>query len=159
MGNLEGKLGRILEIGERYLLKIIVFGVLLLIVVQSLLNYDYITYGWNLTQQEDSGGNISDESIISNSEKDYVTLKLLTYSSLHKAKVLINGNVVTNFNNNSVSFEVNPGDEIVVDCSFYANPIKFTVHTSQEVLLPTSDKVVTCTSGTILLGKVSKRNN
>ena len=149
MRNLVGRLGLILEVCERYLVKIIVVGVLLLIVVQSLMSYDYVTYGWNLTQQENP-------VVVSGLEEDYVTLKILTYSSLHKAQILVNGNIVTNFNTNYVTFAVNPGDKIAVDCSFYAYPIKLEINTSEEVELPTSDQVITCT-GTTLLGKVSKR--
>lgn len=159
--NWEETCWRAVEKWEKILFRVIIFGLVALVVAQSLLTTDsmrlYLSWAERLEgepYQEWSQGSarvMEAESLIF----AYVTIELEDYSSLAKANLLINGKQVTDFRNKKVIVKVYPGDVIELDGSFYRRPVDFkVVRTSPNILEPAlNHKVQTC-ANVVLLGKV-----
>ena len=84
-----------------------------------------------------------------------VTLQLENYSSLAKAKVMVNGHEAGDFTEKQVSVMVHPGDLLEVDGSFYQQAIRVKVlDTSSIIKLPEEGKEFLIRSGITELGRV-----
>lgn len=63
-----------------------------------------------------------------------ITLALVNYSSLQKAKVLVNGKSVGTFLNKYVLVNVKEGDILEIDGTFYNHPIKVEVYETEPAV-------------------------
>lgn len=67
------------------------------------------------------------ETFSEEAKEGEIVLALVNYSSLQKAKVLINGKTAGNFLNKYISLQVEAGDILEIDGTFYNHPVKVKV--------------------------------
>lgn len=66
-----------------------------------------------------------------------VTIKAEKYSCLNKARLLINGQYITDFRNNPVTVRVLDGDTLEIDTSYYKHALTFKiVGVSMDIVYP-----------------------
>lgn len=84
-----------------------------------------------------------------------ITIKLLGYPTLDYAKILINGEVGSVFDQNIQTIKVHDQDFIEIDISEYNFPLSFEIiETSPEILLPRAGTVLKGEREKIILDKV-----
>lgn len=84
-----------------------------------------------------------------------IIIKLLGYPTLDYAKILINGEVESVFDQNPQMIQVHDQDFIEIDISEYNFPLSFEIiETSQGIISPRAGTVLKGESGKIILDKV-----
>ncbi|MGE5397106.1 MAG: hypothetical protein ACM3MK_06160 [Chitinophagales bacterium] len=156
---------KVMNLIEKYLLRFLVLGLVLLVVVQGLMTRD--TFRFYLSLDERLEGHKIDvpiaawhESIQENEEQTVTSsmgsLKIIVkdYSTLGKARVLINDENMGSFSGGSVKLHVVSGDVIEVDTSAYQRPIVFKIEkTTANLTFPTPGLEVTSNQGITMVGK------
>jgi len=135
---------------EKYLIRAIVVGVILLVLVQTFFLQDptqfYMSFSEKLNQEVTNFNRIYPEARPTSGEIavfSTVTIRLENFSSLQKAKLLINDRVVTDFRDKQVTVRVNPQDVISIDGSYYTHRLVFkVVSVSNNVAQPKAGKIV-----------------
>lgn len=93
-----------------------------------------------------SPGEQSDHSVI---------LQLTNFSTLPKARVLVNGKVQGDFSHPFVTIPVTQGDLLEVDVSYYDHPVAIKVlDATQDVHQPVKGRVYTGQRTVLLIGQV-----
>lgn len=118
---------------ELFLLKVVVMGFVIFFMIQAMFIGDPLqrmvtvfegVEGLNFQNRpESTKESINFNSPIAETEAE-ITLALVDYSSLQKAKVLVNGEVKGNFLNKYVSVNLHQGDLLEVDGKFYTHSFK-----------------------------------
>ncbi|ATW24097.1 hypothetical protein [Candidatus Formimonas warabiya] len=157
----EEKLWIIVDKGEKILLRVIIVGFVALVVVQSMLTSDsmrfYLSWAERLEGQPlQEWSNPSARVMESESTVfAYLTVELADFSSLAKARILINGTEVADFRNKQVTIKVYPDDLIEIDGSFYDRRLKFEIiGVSDSIGEPTLHQVIQTYRSVTSLGKV-----
>lgn len=159
--NWEKGIWRLVEKGEKVILRAIIFGLVVLVTAQALLTTDslglYLSWAERLEGEPFSSwsGPVARVMETESTVFGYITLEMKDYSSLARAYVIINGKKAADFRDKRVIVKVFSNDIVEVDGSFYQRPLKFSVvgispHLSKPVLNQTIE-----TQGNVaLLGKV-----
>ncbi|MDA8235577.1 MAG: hypothetical protein M0Z31_12405 [Clostridia bacterium] len=157
---------------ERVLFRLVLVGMALVLVGQVMdsenpwdsvialtsLNNDPVLHSRELPSKPDevSGGQDGERGY---ADLATVTLQLENFSSLAKAKIIVNGREVGNFTEKLVSVKVRPGDLLEVDGSFYQQAIRVKVlDTSPIIKRPEEGGEFLVRSGITQLGKVKFGN-
>ncbi|WP_366922368.1 hypothetical protein MFMK1_002821 [Metallumcola ferriviriculae] len=122
------------ETVEKYLIRTVVLGVLLLVVAQALAldepaNF-YMGFSQLLDREAAEFNRQYPEARSVNAPLSAfatVSVRLNKFSALEKAKLLVNGKEVTDFRHPQVTVKVNSGDVISVDGSFYTHQLEFEI--------------------------------
>ena len=84
-----------------------------------------------------------------------LTIELKDFSSLSKAKLMINGQETTDFRDKKITIKVYPDDIISIDGSYYNRTLEFEVsEASPNIFYPTLHQVVKTNSTVESFGKV-----
>lgn len=155
------KLWSLVEHGEKFLLRLVIFGFVALIAVQSMLTLDsmrfYLSWAERLEGQpfqewSNPSARVMDaESAVF----AHLTVSLQDFSSLSKAKLLINGKETADFRNKEITVKVCPEDEIAIDGTFYNRPIGFEItEVSPNISFPILHQKIETTSTVASFGEV-----
>lgn len=158
--------GILLNRMEKYLTRMVVLSLLLVVVAQSLMTADPIRFymSWsermegqtlpvpvNASKAESPPATTAQVS----SPDVLVTISVANNASLSKAKILVNGRERYTFSNSSVLMRLNAGDTIEVDASNYNFPIDFTITSgSANLSFPVKGEVYTANQSIVMIGKV-----
>lgn len=157
---------RLVEKIEKILMRIIVLGIVLLVLVQGVMTSDPIRL--YLSWAERMEGQILEFPVASRqqqapesqpiaigSPQAVVTLSVSQFSSLPKAKILINDQERAVFDNREMEIPLMAGDIIEVDCTQYDFPIEFTIKgTTENLAYPEQGKSYTANQSIVMIGKV-----
>ncbi len=133
------RMGRVFE---RILVRITVFGLVLLGATQLFLSgpdkpvLDFSVPSWQEAgdAQFAVGQNIEDKS--------YVTFALVKQSSLEKAVIYVNGKPRASFAEKYATVALYPGDLVEIDCAFYNQPIKIKVVRNDGKVVPQEEGTI-----------------
>ncbi len=129
----ESKLWTIIEKSEKVLVKIMILAIICLVAAQSILSTNsmsfYLSWAERLEGQPFQEWSNSSARVMESESGlfAHMTIELKDYSSLAKAKLLINGQETADFRNKRVTVKIYPEDIISVDGSFYRRPLKFEI--------------------------------
>lgn len=146
---------------EKYLIRAAVVGVLLLVIAQGLMYNNttefYMGFSQLLNREVAQFDSEYPQARVTGTSAAFatVTLKLTNYSSLQKAKLLVNGKEVTDFRDSQVTIRVNPGDEIAVDGSFYTHQLNLVVAAvSENIGVPATGEEIVVRQNVVTLPTV-----
>lgn len=150
---------------EKYLIRFIVLGVVVLVLVQGMMTRDSLRFYLSWSERMEgqaleypvSKENVeADESpgMDINSPYALLSLSLEQYSSLPKAVILINGEKVDNFENQEVDLKLMAGDIVEIDATFYDFPVEIKVNkVSDNLAFPEKDQIYIANDSIVMLGK------
>ncbi len=156
------------EIGKK-LLHVLIFGLVSLVLVQGLMTEDrfrfYLSLGERLEGQKVpvSTAMFSDEDLIeeipcSTSSPGSFSLSLQSYSSLEKARLLINGQEIGRMSSNRIELYVTSGDVIEIDTLAYDHPVTLKVtNVTPNLTFPQEGMLFTSHQALSMLGKIQVR--
>ncbi len=139
------------ETAEKYLIRAVVLAMVMLMVAQALTFDDparfYMSFSQRLNQEVAEFNRQHPEARPAGAPVAAfatVTVRLTNFSSLQKAKLLVNGKEMADFRDKQVTVKVNPGDVIAVDGSFYSRKLQFkVVKISGNVVSPGKGEIIT----------------
>lgn len=127
------KLWSIVERGEKFLVRTVILSFVLLIVIQSMLTSDSMRFylSWSERLEGTPFQEWSNPSArVLDGESDifaHLTIELKDFSSLSKAKLLINDKETSDFRDKKITIKVYADDVISIDGSFYNRPLEFEI--------------------------------
>ncbi len=151
---------------EKYLVRIVVLSLLLVVVVQGLMTSDPVRFylSWaermegQTIQYPVSAETDNDKATAASQVKSpeaLITIAADKYSSLPQAKVMVNGQGKFSFAENPLDMKVRAGDVIEIDASFYNFPVDFKVSaTSENLAYPLPGHTVRANQTVVMLGKI-----
>lgn len=150
---------------EKYLIRMVVLSLLLVVVAQGMMTADPIRFYMSWSERMEGQTlpapvNASrTESAPPQSEikspQALLGIALVKYDSLPKAKILINGKERYTFSGSQVLIRVNAGDTVEIDASSYNFPIDFTITSgSANLSFPVKGEVFTANQSIVMIGKV-----
>lgn len=151
---------------EKYLIRFIVLGVILLVVGQGLMTQDsmrlFLSWGERMEGQTvefpvNSGESALDEDMAATVESPHalVVLGIQKYSSLPKAHVLVNGEQRESFLEKELTLQLMAGDVIEIDSSYYNFPVEVKVEkVSENLAFPRKDEIYTGNHDIVMIGKI-----
>lgn len=150
---------------EKGLIRFAVISLLLMVLVQGLMTSDpirfYLSWGERLEGQtiqfpvnvNQEGSTTAVEEI--KSPQARLAIGVDKYSSLPRAKILINGQEKYNFTDKKVTVEINAGDTIEIDSTAYNFPIDYKVMAiSSNLASPEQGQTYTANQTIVMVGKV-----
>jgi hypothetical protein len=158
-------LKRLVEKIEKALMRIVIIGFVLIVIVQGVMTNDpirlYLSWGERMEGQilefpvASQNEPVENEPITVNSPQAVLTLSVDQFSSLPRAKILVNDEERSVFDSREIEVPVMAGDIIEIDCTQYDFPIKFAVKgTSENLSYPEQGKVYTANKSIVMIGKV-----
>lgn len=162
---------RFIEKLEKFLIRAIILVVLLIVVVQGVMTKDswrfYLSLGERLEGQSieflanslptaNSDNNASLNSHTTpQSPSTKITLQVEGFSSLPYAIIMVNGEERAKFLNGEVALELNAGDQLEIDSSYYNYPLNFIVKDcSPNLAYPEKGQVFNSEQSIAVLGKI-----
>jgi len=163
---------KLLDNIEKYLVRAVVLGIVLLVVVQAALTQDplrfYLSLGERVEGQktEYPAGVIGEGELQQQVDKPdreegvaspwaKITISLEDYSMLARARVLVNNEEVASFTGKNVELKVMAGDIVEIDSTYYNFPVSFKITAvSSNLAAPSLNQSFTSNQGIVMLGKV-----
>jgi len=151
---------------EKYLIRFIVLGLVILVLVQGVMTRDPMRF--YLSWEERMEGQSIEFPVSSenkNIEKDLnkqinspyalITLSIDQFYSLPKSIILVNGEEKASFTNKEINLELMAGDIVEIDSRYYNFPIEYKIEDiSDNVAYPEEGKVFTADKSIVMIGKV-----
>ncbi len=156
------KLARLIE---KYLIRSIVLSLVLLIVVQGFMTKNpvqlFLSWGEKLEAQviEYPVNTIPVEddetSQVIAAPYGLITIAIDKYSSLPKAKIIINDKEYTDFSSSPMELKIMAGDVVEIDSSAYNFPVEYKItEISNNLAFPEPDTTYTANGTIVMIGKV-----
>lgn len=156
---------RLVEKIEKILMRIVIIGFVLIVIVQGFMTNDpirlYLSWAERMEGQvlefPVAGQNdpLENEPIAVDSPQAVLTLSVDQFSSLPRAKVLVNDEERLAFDEREIQVPVMAGDIVEIDCTQYDFPIDFAIKkTSENLAYPEQGKVFTANKSIVMIGKV-----
>lgn len=156
---------KLIDKTERFLLRTVVLGMVLLVVVQGIMVNEparlYLSWAERMegeiiefpaiTNQEAA----ENEPIVLPSPQAVLTFSLQQYSALPQAKIMINNQEGESFVGREVEIPVMGGDIIEIDCRAYNFPVEFVIESvSENMAWPERGKTYTANQSIVMIGKI-----
>lgn len=154
---------------EKYLIRSIVLGLVLMVIVQGLMTQEpwrmYLSWNERMEGQniEMPASTAPEKSKLSpenrqagmQSPQAMLTISLQKFSSLPKTSILVNGKTAGCFNEKEIKLQVNGGDVLEIDSTFYNFPVNFHIDSvSENMAFPKKDADYTANQSIVMIGKV-----
>ncbi|MDD3880343.1 MAG: hypothetical protein PHP26_10230 [Syntrophomonas sp.] len=162
---------RFVEKVEKFLIRTIILTVLIIVVVQGAMTKDswrfYLSLGERLEGQtiefpvnnfpvvdsRKNSANLHSQPL--QSPHAEITLQVEKFSSLPRAIIMVNGEERAKFVNGEVALELNAGDVVEIDASYYNFPLSFIVKDcSPNLAHPEKGKTFTSNQSIAMIGKI-----
>jgi hypothetical protein len=150
---------------EKGLIRCIILSLLVMVVVQGLMTADpirfYLSWGERM-----EGQNLEfpvsypqqDTSPVAGEAKSPQTrldIAVDKYSSLPRAKILINGREKYNFTEKQVTIDISAGDTVEIDSTAYNFPIDYKIMSvSSNLAYPGPKQIFTANQTIVMVGKI-----
>jgi hypothetical protein len=150
---------------EKGLVRFVVLSLLLMVLVQGLMTSDpirfYLSWGERMEGENiQFPVNMNQEASTSpveeiKSPQARLAIGVDKYSSLPRAKILVNGQEKYNFADKKVTVEINAGDTIEIDSTAYNFPIDYKVTAvSSNLASPEQGQTYTANQTIVMVGKI-----
>ncbi|MEN6327213.1 MAG: hypothetical protein ABFD18_13565 [Syntrophomonas sp.] len=150
---------------EKYLIRSIVLGFVLMIIVQGLMTQEpwrmYLSWNERMEGQniEMPASTAYEKSKVSQanvqSPQAMLTISLQQFSSLPKASILVNGNVAGHFNEKEIKLQIDGGDVLEIDSTLYNFPVNYHIESvSENMAFPKRGADYTANQSIVMIGKV-----
>lgn len=150
---------------EKYLIRFIVLGAIMLVLVQGLMTDDsmrfYLSLGERMEGQvielPDEEEILREEAAgpIATSPYATITFAIKEFSSLPRTRVLVNGEPRADFCEQKVTLNVMGGDVIEIDSSAYNFPVEYYIEESSSNLgYPRQGQAFTGNQSIVMIGKI-----
>ncbi len=151
---------------ERYLIRMAVLSLLLVVVAQGLMTADPIRFymSWSERMEGQSlPAPVSAPKVDSaspnmdNVKSPDAVLKISpnNHAALPEAVILINGKARYNFSRDQVTIRLNAGDTVEIDARKYNYPVEFTIASaSANLAFPVKGEVFTANQSIVMIGKI-----
>lgn len=158
---------------ERFLLRFVIGGLVVLVVAQSLMTSDPIRFYLSFAERlegkslKPENPSVFSSEVVTNPAHTAVnqpvtavpagtlTLSLMNYTSLQKAVLLRNGEPVGDFRDKQLTIRVNDGDQLALDGSFYTYPLSFEVTSiSDNITSPKAKQMIEVRHNVVNIGPV-----
>jgi hypothetical protein len=150
---------------EKGLIRFAIFSLLVMVVVQGFMTADpirlYLSWGermegqkldFPVTYQQQAVAPIVGEA---QSPQTMLTIAVDKYSSLPRAKILINGLEKYNFSEKQVKIDIRAGDTVEIDSTAYNYPIDYKiVSVSSNLAFPDTKQTYTANQTIVMVGKI-----
>jgi hypothetical protein len=150
---------------EKGLIRFAVISLLLMVVVQGLMTADpirlYLSWGermegqkleFPVSYQQQVAPPVVGEA---QSPLTMLTIAVDKYSSLPRAKILINGQEKYDFTEKQVKIDISAGDTVEIDSTAYNFPIDYKiVSVSSNLAYPDTKQIFTANQTIVMVGKI-----
>ncbi len=153
------------DLVEKYLIRSIVLSLVLLVLVQGIMTKDplrlYLSWGERLEGQiiEYPVNTVDPEKEETNPavESPYalMTITVDKYSSLPKAKIMVNGQEKMDFSQNEIQLKIMAGDVVEIDSTSYNFPVEYNItKISDNLSFPERGTAYTANGTIVMIGKI-----
>lgn len=149
---------------EKVLVRCVAVCLLIMVLVQGLMTADpirfYLSWGERMEGQDiqfpvNTNREASNPVPEIKSPQARVAIGVDKYSSLPRARILINGQEKYNFTDKKVTVDINAGDTLEIDSSAYNFPIDYKVTAvSSNVAFPEQGQTYTANQTIVMVGKI-----
>lgn len=155
---------------EKYLIRTIIFSLLVIVVVQGIMTHDplrlYLSWSERMEGQvveypvasdaANGTGNKQQPDILkARSPQAGIILTIEDFSSLPRTVVMVNGSEKARFKNKEVKLLVQAGDVLEIDSRAYNFPVKYKItNASANLSFPDRGTVYTANQGIVMIGKI-----
>jgi hypothetical protein len=154
-----------LDLVEKYLIRLAALSVLLLVLVQGLMTSDpirfYLSWGERLEGQTISFPvNATEQTLIEEMNRPGLSSGLVRistgkYASLPRAGIMVNGKIKKYFDRQIIEIEVRGGDKISIDSTFYRYPIAYEITAcSNNLAFPCKGQTYVADQSVVMIGEV-----
>lgn len=150
---------------ERILMRLVVIALVAVVVVQGVMTNDqarfYLSWsermeGQALNLEEADRGTAPStptQSVVA--PQALLTLGVKDFSSLPKARVLVNGQEYSAFNSSKVELKISPQDVVEIDSTAYNFPVEFQVISrSPNLAYPRQGQIYAANQSMVMVGKI-----
>lgn len=164
---------KFINLVERYLIGAAIVFLIALVIVQGLMTRDdlrlYLSLGERLEGQylgqpalnnygetaPSSQNGQSVDSTTRESPQARLTIAIERFSSLPRATILINHHPYREFTEKEMHLELDAGDMVEIDTTFYSFPVSFVVkETSPNIAYPEKNQIYQANQGIVMVGKI-----
>ena len=152
------------EMMERYIIRLVIIGFVLMITVQAVMTQDqfrmYLSWserleGESLKYPVNAVHDDKSPAPEAVSPDAVIVLSVDKYSSLPRAVLMVNGKEKTTFNEREIQLKLKAGDVLEVDTTHYNFPVEFKVTSlSDNVAFPRKGQTWTSHQGLTMIGKI-----
>ncbi len=151
---------------ERFLIKYIITALMVVVIVQTIMTQEpyrlYLSWGERMEGQSiaypvNIPANNQQKTPASNiqSPQAFMILSIDKFSSLPRARVLVNDQEAKTFTQKEIRVNLKAGDKIEVDSSAYNFPVEYQIKdVSANLSYPEKGACFTVNQGIVMLGKV-----
>jgi len=161
-------LKRIIDKVEKYLIRIIVLSLLVIVVVQGMMTHDplrlYLSWSERMEGQVVEYPVAADiktvnkdnrERLKATSPQTYLVMEIKDFSSLPRSIILVNGREKARFNNKEVKLLLKANDVVEIDSCAYNFPVNYYIKNSSDNLaFPKKETMYTANQSIAMIGKI-----
>ena len=160
---------RIVNRIEKYLIRVILFSLLVVVVVQGIMTQDplrlYLSWSERMEGQvveypvagdlQQAVKEKKQEPPVVRSPEAHLIIEVGDYSSLPRTMVLVNGREKARFDDKKVNLLVQAGDVVEIDSRAYNFPVKYQIkNVSSNLAFPETDTMYTGNQSIVMIGKI-----
>lgn len=159
---------RIIDKVEKYLIRIIVLSLLVIVVVQGMMTHDplrlYLSWSERMEGQVVEYPVAADtktvnkdnrERLKATSPQTYLVMEIKDFSSLPRSIILVNGREKARFNNKEVKLLLKANDVVEIDSCAYNFPVNYYIKNSSDNLaFPKKETMYTANQSIAMIGKI-----
>ena len=159
---------RIIDKVEKYLIRIIVLSLLVIVVVQGMMTHDplrlYLSWSERMEGQvieypvagdAKTANKNKPETLKTASPQAYLVIETKEFSSLPRSIILVNGNEKARFNDKEVKLLLKANDVVEIDSCAYNFPVTYCIKNSSDNLaFPEKEKLYTANQSIVMIGKI-----
>lgn len=149
---------------ERYLIRLVITGLVLMVVVQAVMTQDqyrmFLSWAERLEGEtlKYPVGAVQQNGLsapVAVSPDAIIVLSVDKYSSLPLTAVMVNGQEKSTFKGRELRLKLKAGDVVEIDTRHYNFPIEFKItNLSTNIAFPRKGQTWTANQGIIMLGKI-----
>lgn len=152
---------------EKYLIRIIVLSLLVIVVVQGMMTHDplrlYLSWSERMEGQvveypvagDAKTENKDKPELKANSPQAYLIMETKEFSSLPRSIILVNGREKARFNDKEVKLLLKANDVVEIDSCAYNFPVNYYIKNSSDNLaFPEKGTMYTANQSIVMIGKI-----
>jgi hypothetical protein len=162
-------LKKIIDQIEKHLIRIIIFSLLVIVVVQGVMTHDplrlYLSWSERMEGQvveypvagdlKQGEKEKKQENQVARSPEARLIIEVGDYSSLPRTIILVNGKEKARFNDKSVNLLVQAGDVVEIDSRAYNFPVNYQIkNISSNLAFPETETMYTGNQSIVMVGKI-----
>jgi len=160
---------RIIKGIEKYLIRTIIFSLLVIVIVQGIMTQDslrlYLSWSERMEGQvveypvshavKNNSQSKQPDALEATSPETGLVIGIDDFSMLPRAVIIVNGKEKTTFNTQKVTLRLKAGDVVEIDSSAYNFPVNYRIiDCSSNLSFPKKGTVYTANQSIVMIGKI-----